>query len=179
MCYVMYQWGKRTEQDLYPGTPLKLSWVPFSLVDENAHSAKASETYLSKNPAQSLPHWNQKETKPRPSAMATNHQWWFTTMAHQQQATKPKQHGINVDVKQNGGPKWWMTNNNWINTQLNQLPTGPRDQVSNHQNNSESYKILTRFNFSYRLMFLNSFDVSGTQTLTLSPPLKRMTPNST
>ena len=57
MCYVMYQWGKRTEQDLYPGTPLKLSWVPFSLVDENAHSAKASETYLSKNPAQSLPHW--------------------------------------------------------------------------------------------------------------------------
>ena len=139
MCYVMYQWGKRTEQDLYPGTPLKLSWVPFSLVDENAHSAKASETYISKNPAQSLPHWNQKETKPRPSAMATNHQWWFTTMAHQQQATKTKQHGINVDVKQNGGPRWWWSktcgmnviqNDRWSTMnktykQLNQYPTEP------------------------------------------------------
>lgn len=139
-CYVLCdQWGKRTEQDLYPGTPLKLSWVALSLVDENANSAKASETYLSKNPAQSLPHWNQKETKPRPSAMATNHQWWFTTMAHQQQATKPKQHGINMDVKQNGGPRWWWSktyemnviqNDGWWTMnktckQLNQYPTKP------------------------------------------------------
>ena len=126
----------------------------FSLVVENAHSAKASETYLSTKPVQSLPHWTKRKQNPDPVP------WQPTTnggpLPWHTNSKQPKQNNMesmwmwNKMVDQDDDEarhvewmwyrmmddqQWTKHTNNWINTQLNQLPTGPRDQVSNHQNN--------------------------------------------